>query len=421
MVIMKKIFLLLLIFIHVNCFAQFADKPFESKPEEVGLSSDSLNKINLFMQNYVAAKKLPGMIAMIARHNNLAYLGKFGNMSPAKPMQLNAIFRIASMTKPITSVAIMILYDDGKLDINDPVEKYIPEFKNLQVLSSIDQGGLHLEAVKKPMTIRQLLMHTSGLASGGDDTPVDSMYRAAGLSSGTLKDMTAKLAKIPLLYQPGTTWNYGRSFDVLAYIVEIVSGMPFDEFIYKRIFKPLKMDDTGFYVPANKIDRVASVYSPADSGNIEVIQDSVVNNVWVKPKFLSGNGGLLSTANDYMIFCQMLLNKGTYKGVRILKSTTVDLLTSDHITNEVMPEDDFFGGLLSGMGFGFGVAVCNRQNASGSNKNIGSYWWSGSANTYFYIDPKADLILILMTQFVPNYYYPIFDEFKTAVYKSIIE
>ncbi|HNW68848.1 MAG TPA: serine hydrolase domain-containing protein [Bacteroidales bacterium] len=418
---MKKPLLLLLIFIHINCFAQFADKPFGSKPEEVGLSSDSLNKMNLFMQKYVAEKKLPGMIAMIGRHNKLAYLEKFGHMSASKPMQLNAIFRIASMTKPITSVAIMILYDDGKLDINDPVEKYIPEFKNLQVLSSMNQGGLHLEAVKRPMTISQLLMHTSGLASGMDDTPIDSMYRAAGLSAGTLKDMAAKLSKIPLLYQPGTTWNYGRSFDVLAYIVEVVSGMPFDEFISKRIFKPLKMDDTGFYVPADKLDRVSSVYAPADSGNIQVILDSVVNNVSAKPTFLSGNGGLLSTANDYMIFCQMLLNKGTYNGVSILKSATVDSLTSDHITNEVMPDDDFFGDLLSGMGFGFGVAVRNRQNASGSNENIGSYWWSGSANTYFLIDPKEDLILILMTQFVPNYYYPVFNEFKTTVYKSIIK
>jgi CubicO group peptidase (beta-lactamase class C family) len=271
------------------------------------------------------------------------------------------------------------------------------------------------------MTIRELLTHTSGLSGVGADTPVDSMYRTANLSEGTLKDMIQKLSEIPLLYQPGTRWNYSRSTDVLGYLIEVISGKPLDVFLKERIFMPLKMKDTDFYVAEEKIKRVAAVYAPADSTGIKVIIKPDTSNISVPVKFLSGNGGLVSTATDYMIFSQMLLNKGEYNGVRLLESKTVDLMTSNHISNEIMPDDDFFGPLLSGMGFGFGFAVLQDNIQSNSTGSRGSYWWSGAANTYFYIDPEEELILILMTQFVPNFYYPVYEEFKVLSYQTIVD
>jgi CubicO group peptidase (beta-lactamase class C family) len=271
------------------------------------------------------------------------------------------------------------------------------------------------------MTIRDLLIHTSGLTGVGADSPVDSMYRAANLSDGSLKDMIQKLSKIPLKYQPGTRWQYSRSSDVLGYLVEIISGKPLDIFFKERIFKPLKMMDTDYSVPNEKLNRVCAVYSPGDRSGIKILTDPEINNVSAPVTFLSGNGGLLSTATDYMIFSQMLLNKGEYNGVRLLDAKTVDMMTSDHISNQIMPDDDFFGPLLEGMGFGYGFAVLKENGQFNLIGSTGSYWWAGTANTYFYIDLQKDLILIFMTQFVPNFYYPVCKEIRELVYKSIIE
>ncbi|MDP4174553.1 MAG: serine hydrolase domain-containing protein [Bacteroidota bacterium] len=418
---MRKIFILFLLFLYVNIFPQPETALKVSEPATAELSSEGFHLINTLMQKYVDEKKLPGMVTMIAQHGKVISFMKFGWMYSGKPMQLNSFFRIASMTKPITSVAVMILYDEGSLKLDDPVSKYIPEFKDLKVLSGMDKDGIKLEEQIRPMTIRNLLMHTSGLALGGQNTLVDSMYSAAGLSDGNLKDMIQKLAKIPLLYQPGTRWNYSRSSDVLAYLVEVVSGKPFNVFIKEKIFDPLQMNETGYNVPTEKLNRVAAVYSPEDSCGIKVLSNPEINNVSAEVKFFSGNGGLISTAKDYMIFSQMLLNKGQINGVRILKTKTVELMTSDQISNEIMPQDGFFGSLLCGMGFGLGFAVVKENNPSVFIGSAGSYWWSGSANTYFYIDPQKDLILIFMSQFVPNFYYPVCKEFRELVYKYIIK
>ena len=391
------------------------------QPEKVGLSSDRLNLIKPLMQRYVDENKLPGMITVVARHGKVVCFEKYGLMGIDKPMQSDAIFRIASMTKPVTSVAVMLLYEEGRFQLDDPVAKYIPEFKELKVFSTSDKNGIHLVNQINPMTIRNLLTFTSGLGSGVENTPVDSMYRAADLSGGTLKEMIQKLAKIPLLYQPGTRWKYGRSSDVLGYLVEVISGKPLDQFFKERIFIPLKMNDTGYYVSKEKLKRITSVYRLDEHSGIKILTDPEINNVSTPVRFHSGNGGLLSTATDYLIFSQMLLNKGEYNGVRLLGSKTVDLMTSNHITNEKMPDDDFFGPMLTGMGFGFGFAVLKDQNSSTGSGSKGSYWWAGAANTYFYIDPKEDLIVIFMTQFVPNIYYPVCREFRELVYQSIVD
>jgi len=390
-----------------------------SEPEMAGMSSEGLDRIKPVMQSYVDENKLPGMITMVARHGKVVHFEKYGLMDADKPMQLNTIFRIASMTKPVTSVAIMMLYEEGYFQLNDPVSDYIPEFKDVRVLSSIDKNGIHVVDQIKPMTIQDLLIHTSGLTGVGADSPVDSMYRATNLSDGSLKDMIQKISKIPLLYQPGTRWNYSRSTEVLGYLVEVLSGKPFNVFLKERIFNPLKMNDTDFYVPKEKFNRVGAVYAP-DSVGIKIIMEPDTSTVSI-PKFLSGNGGLVSTATDYMIFSQMLLNKGEYNGVRLLGSRTVDLMTSNHISNEIMPDDEFFGPLLSGMGYGFGFAILQDNIQANIIGSKGSYWWSGSGNTYFYIDPKEELIIILMTQFVPNYYYPVFKELRDLTYQAIVD
>ena len=415
----KTIFLFLSLATIVGCSKQENKLP-AAKPEMVGMSSERLDRIKPVMQRYIDENKLPGMITMVARHGKVVHFEKYGFMDVDKPMQLNTIFRLASMTKPVTSVAVMMLYEEGYFQLDDPVADYIPEFKNLKVFSSIDKNGIHVVDQIKPMTIRDLLIHTSGLTGVGADSPVDSIYRAANLSDGSLKEMIQKLSKIPLLYQPGTRWNYSRSTEVLGYLVEVLSGKPFDVFLKERIFNPLKMKDTDFYVPKDKFNRVGAVYAP-DSVGIKIIMEPDTNSVSIPVKFLSGNGGLVSTATDYMIFSQMLINKGEYNGIRLLGSRTVDLMTSNHISNEIMPDDEFFGPLLSGMGFGFGFAILQDNVQSNIIGSEGSYWWSGSGNTYFYIDPKEELVLILMTQFVPNYYYPIYKQLRVLTYQAIVD
>jgi CubicO group peptidase (beta-lactamase class C family) len=416
---LKTIIVSLVLAITASCTPQEAKLPF-AKPEQVGISAERLNLIKPAMQSYVDEKKLPGMVTMVARHGKVVSFEKFGLMDINQPMQSDAIFRIASMTKPITSVAVMMLYEEGFFQLDDPIAKYIPEFQDLKVFTKKDINGIHSEDQKKPMTIRNLLTHTSGLASGMEDSPVDSMYREAGLSDGTLKNMVQKLDGIPLKYQPGTRWQYGRSTDVLGHLVEVVSGKSLDVFLKEKIFIPLKMTDTDYSVPEQKLNRVSKVYGAGKNG-IEIINNPEINHVSPPVKFISGNGGLLTTASDYMIFSQMLLNKGIYHGVRILQSKSVDLMTSNQISSVIMPDDDFLGRLMKGMGYGFGVAIVEDSGKSNTSGSKGSYWWTGSANTYFYIDPKKDLILILMTQFVPNFQYPVFKEFKEIVYKAIEE
>lgn len=414
---MKHALLYCLLFISIQCIAQ--QEISISDPEKLGLSKVGLSRIDSVMQKYVNENKLPGMLTMIARHAQIVKFEKYGLMGVDKPMELNTIFRIASMTKPITSVAAMILYDEGYFQLDDQVAKYIPEFENLKVFSSIDKDGIHMEEQKLPMTIRNLLTHTSGLTNGMEDSPVDSLYRAAYLSNATtLKDLVQKLAKIPLKYQPGTRWQYGESTDVLGYLVEVLTGKPLDIFLKERIFTPLGMTETDYYVPDEKLNRVSKVYGICPQG-MEMIENPEVNNVSKSVKAIRGNGGLLSTAPDYMIFSQMVLNKGVYNGVRILERKTVDLMTTNQLSNIIMPDDEFFGKIMSGMGFGLGFAILQDTIQANTIGSKGSYWWSGTGNTYFYIDPKEDMVLIFMTQFVPNYYYPVFKEFRELVYESI--
>lgn len=386
------------------------------KPEEAGLASDRLNRIKPVMQSYVDENKLPGLITMVARQGKIVHFEKYGMMDLDKPMQLNTIFRIASMSKPITSVAVMILYEEGHFQLDDPIAKYIPEFKDLKVFSTKDKDGIHLEDQIRPMTIRDLLIHTSGLTYGiFGNTVVDSMYRSANLWAGTLKEMVQELSEIPLLYQPGTKWNYSFSTDVLGYLVEEVSGKSFDKFLKEKIFEPLKMKDTDFYVPKEKINRCSAIYGVSDNNGIKVISKPDTSIISRSPKFFSGGGGLFSTASDYMIFAQMLLNQGEINGVRLLGRKTVELMTENHLSE----------GLMSlagrpGSGFGLGFSVVTDVPKTQTLGSVGEFGWAGIYNTYFSIDPKEKLIWILMTQFSPFSFYPVNKEFNVLVYQAIV-
>ena len=414
----KTVFLYMIITsIIIGCNRQEANLSL-TKPEKAGMSSERLNRINRMMQDYVDQNKLPGLITMVARNGKIVHFEKFGNMYIDKPMEPDAIFCIASMTKPITSVAIMMLYEEGCFQLYDPVEKYIPEFKDLKVFSHKDKDGIHVVDQVKPMTILDLLTHTSGLGNGSGNTPIDSIYKSAKLSDGSLKDMVQKLAKIPLYYQPGTKWNYSKSTDVLGYLVEVISGKPFDLFLKERIFLPLKMKDTDFYVPIEKANRIAALYGPSDSSGFKVIlKTDTLKSILRPSKFLSGGGGLFSTAKDYMIFSQMLLNKGELNGVRILGRKTVEYMTENHISDDQLPTEGFYKGTGWGLGFAVTQDIIKWQGV-GSN---GSYWWGGAYSTMFLIDPKEQLILILMTQFSPSEYYPINVEFTELTYQALID
>jgi CubicO group peptidase (beta-lactamase class C family) len=306
------------------------------------------------------------------------------------------------MTKPITSVAAMILVDAGKIELDDPVSKYLPEFKNLRVHTG---KGDETEETKREITIRDLLRHTSGLTYGVfGNTPVDDLYKKAGVLTRdeSLQDMMTKLGKLPLLYQPGSRWHYSVSTDVLGRVVEVASGQGLDEFFAERIFKPLDMKDSGFYVPADKVDRFTAVQGiDAQDKKLKVTEPADKSRFCKKPKLLSGGGGGVSTARDYLRFCQMLLNGGELDGVRILRKETVAEMTKNQLPEEAMKAKNG-GNAEVGDGFGLGFGVRVGKDDPGAGRAVDEYWWGGAASTHFWISPRQDLIVVALEQFMPS-------------------
>jgi CubicO group peptidase (beta-lactamase class C family) len=403
-------------------------------PEEVGLSNQRLSYIRSVMNRHVAEKQIPGAVCLIARRGKIAYQEAFGlaDIEAGKPMQLDTIHRIYSMTKPITSVAVMMLYEEGKFQLNDPVAKYLPEFGKMQVgIEEKDpQTGnpvLKTAPAKRPITIRDLLRHTAGLTYGFfSETLVDKEYRKAKiLSDLNLSEFVTHLAQIPLAYEPGTRWHYSVSVDVLGRLVEVLSGKSFDQFLQERIFNPLNMQDTGFYVPAAKKDRLAKLYSPTKEGKIKPATICATRQECVErfpdaapsylepPTLLSGGGGLVSTAHDYLLFCQMLLNQGHYDGKRLLSRKTVQLMSSDNLGT--IPS------AMPGYGFGLGFAVSRAPGEAGIMGSPGEFNWGGAAGTRFWIDPQEELIGIFMIQILPHTGLEYGSEFRVLTYQSIAD
>ena len=381
-------------------------------PEEVGMSAARLERIAPVMQRWVDDGKIPGALTMIAREGKLVHLEKVGlqDIATATPIEFDTIFRIYSMTKPITSVAVMMLYEEGHFQLNSPVSDFIPAFKDMKVYAN--HGDAIVDA-EREMTIKHLLTHTSGLIYGGDWVhPINDRYREATFFEGDLEHMVNELGKIPLLHQPGDAWNYGMSTDVLGYLVEVVSGMPFAEFLTKRILEPLGMVDTDFSVPKEKADRYATLYEPTEDGGIQVLENPPVSTGPLS-FFHAGGAGLQSTAADYLRFCQMMLNEGELNGNRLLGRKTVELIRMNHIAEDWQPL------WRTGSGFGLGFAVITNVADTHSLGSVGTYSWGGLASTTFWIDPVEDLVAIFMTQLIGDS--PFHAQFRVLAYQAIVD
>ena len=375
-------------------------------PQDVGMSAEKLGRVSTTVQGLVDEEKIAGASVLVARKGKVVFFETFGMMDKeaGKPVDEDTIFRFYSMTKPVTSVAVMMLVEQGKIGLDDPVSKYIEPFKGLKVY---DESGAHAEPARE-MTVRDLLRHTSGLTYGFfGNTAVDKTYRENGIldRETSLDDMVEKLGAIPLLYQPGTRWHYGVSTDVLGYLVEKVSGESLDVFFERRIFAPLRMEDTAFYVPQDRADRFAVCYGPRLGKGLRVSDNPRKSEFLEKPGLLSGGGGLVSTAGDYLRFCSMLLNKGELDGKRLLRAETVEMMTRNQLPESVS---------WNGQGFGLGFSVQVTEGKYGA----GEYGWGGAASTHFWIHPKQELIVIALSQLMP-YSNQLADAIKPLVYESI--
>ena len=401
-------------------------------PDDLGFHPDRLARIDHFLaEKYVTPGKLPGTLTMIARHGDIAHMGMTGHADVERGLAMapDTIFRIYSMTKPITSVALMMLVEEGLIALEDPVHRYIPAWKNIGVfVAGTHKLGFQTSPVKRPMQVVDLLRHTAGLTYGFQlRTNVDAAYRREKIGeiekAGTLADMIAALGKLPLEFSPGDAWNYSVATDVCGWLVEVVSGQTFENFLADRLFKPLGMVDTGFHVRDGQGHRFASCYQPNRAGGIDV-QDDAATSSFLKPaQFISGGGGLVSTAGDYMKFAQMLLNGGTANGHRYISRKTLDLMTANHLPGNgsiaSMSKSLFSEAAYEGIGFGLGFATTMNASATLMPGSDGDYFWGGAASTFFWIDPEEDLIGLFMTQLMPSSTYPVRREVRTMVYAAL--
>ena len=401
-------------------------------PEALGLSAERLDRIGSAIGQCVAEDRLAGGVALVARHGQTAYLESFGMLDreAQKPMPTDALFRICSMTKPVTSVAVMMLYEEGHFLLGDPVSDFIPEFKDMKVLDPPfpeDETSLpdSLVEAKRPITIHHLLTHTSGLTYRWNPR-LRKLYTdndiGGGLhhQEGTIGDLVKRLATIPLLFQPGDAWMYGVSDDVLGYLVEVVSGMTLDEFFQERIFDPLGMEDTHFFLPEGKVSRLATAYAYfEDKGLLSFPNEPLsekglpytADYPYAGPMTcFSGGGGLCSTAEDYLQFCQMMLNGGELNGVRLLSRKSVELISQNQV-----------GDLIPNAGFGLGFGTYSEPAHLRELGSIGAYFWGGFFFTSFVIDPREDMIAIFMGQMHPAGGLNLRSKVLTLAYQSIID
>ena len=401
-------------------------------PERVGLCAKRLARIGPHFQKYIDDGKLSGVLTLVARKGQLAWLDVRGAMDIDKGNALapDSIFRIYSMTKPVTSVAAMMLYEEGRFQLDDPIGRYLPAFGEMRVFTGGTARKPETVAAERPITFRDLFTHTSGLTYGFMGTsPVDAMYRLNALDSGTTELSTAEfmqqLAQIPLQFQPGTRWNYSMSTDVLGHLVEVIAGQSLDDFFRTRIFSTLGMGDTGFHVPAAQASRLTTNYSKRKDGSLQVADAPASSRYLKQRKFLSGGGGLVSTAADYLRFCQMLLNRGELNGARLLGRKTVDFMTRNHLPSggdlTSMGQPVFSETSYDGIGFGLGFSVMLDPSRAQVMGTAGEYAWGGMASTMFWIDPQEELIGMLLTQLMPSSSYPLRREMKVLSYQALID
>jgi CubicO group peptidase (beta-lactamase class C family) len=401
-----------------------------SRPESAGLSGPRLQHIDRFIQQkYLDTGKLPCALTLVERNGQVAHLSALGRMDVEhnRPLQEDTIFRIYSMTKPLTSLALMMLVEEGRVSLDDPVHRYIPQWRDLAVYEGGFIGSFRTRRTSAPMRVIDLMRHTSGLTYGFQQrTNVDAAYRKLHLgeipTAVSLQQMVEELAKLPLEFSPGSAWNYGVSTDVVGYLVGKISGQPFEQFLRSRILDPLGMTDTDFMVPAAKAARFAACYAATPDGRM-ALQDDPQTSFFLKPpSFVSGGGGLVSTAADYLRFCRMLLNGGTLDGVRLISPKTLELMSHNHLPGgKDLPDlavSLFSEVTYAGVGFGLGFAVSVSPARGLLPGSPGDISWGGLASTYFWVDPRERLIVIFMTQLTPSATYPIRRELRTLVYSA---
>lgn len=397
-------------------------------PEEVGLASDRLARIDAVMEEHIASRQIAGAVTLVARRGAIAHFKAYGmrDVEAKRPMRTDTLFRIASMTKPVTSVAVMMLYEEGRFLLSDPVSLYLPEFAQMKVLPPEGSAETELQPARGPITIRHLLTHTSGLTYHWNRR-LGMAYKEAGVphglieEEGTLREKMKILARLPLVNHPGERYEYGLNTDVLGALVEAVSGMTLEEFFRKRIFEPLGMEDTQFFVPEDQVQRLAVVYQREQDGPIRRAPEgpipgdvglvySVTYPYRGPKRFFSGGAGLVSTAEDYARFAQMLLNGGELDGVRLLSPKTVELMT----TNQV-------GSIEANLGFGLGFGIVRDERDLKELASIGRYGWGGFFYTDFFIDPQEELIGVFMTQLHPSGNLRLHEKFRVLATQAIVE
>ncbi|MGA2205808.1 MAG: serine hydrolase domain-containing protein [Terracidiphilus sp.] len=404
-----------------------------ARPEDTGFSAERLAKIDSFYADQVKQGQMAGIVMLIARHGKIAHFSAIGyaDVEKHQPMKKDTIFRMYSMTKPIASVALMTLYEEGRFQMDDPISKYLPEFSNLRVLRNPDGPLDDTVPAEHPPTVQDILRHTAGFTHGLTRGALDVEYMNDNLFGldVTLKEMMDKLSKLPLRYQPGTKFAYSVGPDVQARLVEVLSGMPFNEYLSKHLFEPLGMKDTGYWVPPDKADRQATVYwmndgklTPLDNvhghppGGIFVTEPWSVNSYTVDHKHKGGSYGLVSTAADYWRFAQMMLDGGAFNGVRVLSPHVVQYMATDHLEPCGIPDEG------NGLGFGLGFAVMKNSAGAGYMSSEGTYFWAGAAATYFWIDPKEDMVVVALTQHMAT---PEADalpaQLRTVVYSALMQ
>ena len=381
-----------------------------ASPESVGFDAARLKRLDDYMAKVVADGRVAGMTTLLARHGKVVEFNTYGRASLASgaPMSKDAIFRIYSMSKPLTGVAMMILYEEGRWGLDDPVTKFVPEFKTLKVMTGVGADGqITTTEMKRPPTMREVMSHTAGFGYGlADQHPVDKLYRSKGvLSSTSLQQMVDRTATIPLMYQPGTQWSYSSAVDIQGYIIEKLSGMPLGRFMQERVFGPLKMTDTAFYTGPERASRLAALYvGDPKTGKIAEAKSlfglGPMPDYSQRPAMESGGGGLVSTTADYARFCQMILNKGELDGVRLLSPATVELMDTNVIPHDVLVSSNgtTVASFNEAVGFGLDFMVVNDPRRAGLLEGKNTMSWGGAAGTWFWIDPANDLFFVGMIQ-----------------------
>lgn len=400
------------------------------QPERVGLCARRLKRIEDWSARLVADGKLAGVTTLVARRGAVAHLHGTGlaDLARGTPMAPDTIVRIYSMTKPLTSVAIMMLYEEGHFQLDDPITCFLPEFRDMRVATGGARGKIDTVPAERDITFRDLLTHTSGLTYGFMQAGlVDALYRDHGVDFQTaetsLAEVVERAATLPLIAQPGHAWNYSIATDVLGHLVAVISGQPFEEFLRQRVILPLGMVDTDFFVPEAKHSRLAANYARGADGKLALIDDPAASR-YLRPRSVcSGGGGLVSTVGDYWRFCRFMLNKGELEGARLLGRKTVELMTTNHLNGDMaaMGQPRWSESTAEGIGFGLGFSVTLDPARAQILGTPGEYAWGGAASTAFWVDPAEEMAVVLLTQLTPSTTYPIRRELRVLSYQAVLD